>query len=256
MADASTAAERDGGVDAGPRPGTDAGIGAPTDAATESPPLSWGSACERDEDCARLCHGLDGCRAHCGAFDRCWPRCGPSLRCPDEENQTCLASSGVDSFCAPHCDIAAEDPCGPRGLGCANAYREIYVCSPGCSDDSDCTDGRQCQRTRGGGECIRLDASVGDACAKHPDGQRDSGDEQWCWVLDEASAEGICVGMNCTPASDHCERYFDPESACAIVELFPGRHAAVCVPRCGPSAACPAGLTCADQDGAQMCVRP
>ncbi len=206
--------------DAGPEPDADV------------PPSSdIGQACRGDEDCEGLC-----INDWPGGY--CTNSCGTGADCP--EGSTCTPIGRGQQICLLDCDPTDTDPCERGGYGCTSDFRFPSVCVPGCSEDSDCTDGLRCDPEGGfGGACYDPSASIGDPCTN---------DEE-CTASGFCLAEffagwpaGACIAFGCDVASNTgCEG-----DAQCLPSMGGG---GLCFDGCASSSDCRDGYTCgADND--------
>jgi len=106
------------------------------------------------------------------------------------------------AFCLDECDLASPERSCRMGYGCATSFMlPAPVCIPGCTDESDCSDGLACDPMGGfvgAGSCYDPTSSLGDACADVADCPSSS----YCLTEDEAGwPGGACIGFGCDPDS-------------------------------------------------------
>lgn len=209
----------------------------PIDAGTDAPepPSGVGTACSADTDCtggADLC--IEDPDFVPGGY--CTASCVGGAPCPD--GSTCLQLSRTQAFCFQDCDPAAEmRECRP-GYGCSSPGIGLpgSVCLGGCTDDSDCASGLECDPRAGiAGACFDPGAAVGDACGADDDCPMGSA------CLTEAGngwPGGACAGLGCDPVSNTgCTG-----DAQCLPSGFGGDG--LCVDGCGTTADCRDGYEC------------
>ena len=219
---------------------------------------TFGSRCETDVDCASVCDGEpDTCVPRCSTLTgTCTSTCTVTTACPREE-MLCVYSESAGTECVIECDPSDPDPCAPPGLGCLLGADGTNLCTPGCTQEHDCTDGRVCQRSRTGGTCFRPSARIGTPC-RFGGIESDCNASDACLPFDESASptDGECVFVGCTRTED-CRAGVQLGTVCAAVSVF-GREGRACVPECVTDDHCPDGLVCKDIAGGEErgCLRP
>jgi len=244
--DAEPDAARDGGVDASQDEGADAG----------PEPVTWGSPCAVDADCAPVCVGVtEPCAPFCRDDRGCATDCVTDADCPPYH--TCVADGAGRLGCAPRCDVVAADPCEPTGLGCRVLADGSAYCVRGCTQDDDCPVTRACERTSTGGRCFRPGRRVGATCAVRQRFLNDCEATHECWILEPTTRAGVCVAPVCRPgASADCESRVDVNSTCVEIVVEGNEPEYACVPRCGTDDSCPEGLVCRSHPHGRACLPP
>ncbi len=189
-----------------------------------------GQSCSSDTDCSEFCATeREGFRdGYCTAF------CNEDVACPD--GSVCLQVSRSQALCFAECDSTAEERQCRAGYGCAvDISLPAPVCIPGCTDDTDCDEGRVCNPERGG-SCYDPEAEWGDGCG----GSSDCPDGAFCFAERwRGWPGGMCMAFGCdeSDASGGC-----PSGTVCI----PGRHAGYgrCVAACETAEDCRDGYTC------------
>jgi hypothetical protein len=234
-----------------------------------------------ESDIGRMCTGMGDCASgfcisaddgfpggYCSAF------CGSDEDCPS--GAICLPVSRTESICLDVCDPDAAMRDCRAGYGCADSFElPAPVCLPGCTDDTDCPMGLQCDPAGGGtgeGACFDPSASLGDECesetecpsgafcygegfAGWPGGscisfgcdvEMDSGCDGDAHCIPSTMGGGLCFD-GCT-TSDDCR----PSYACEGTAAFPGRL--ICQPACTDSSVCSEERVC--NPGLGTCDEP
>jgi len=243
-----------------PPPARDAGFDAGFDA---GPGVPVGEECAEDADC-----GGDGgfCLSEGEGFagGYCSSVCVTDDECPS--GSACIGVGGGMSLCFDVCDPAATDRECRAFYGCASGLGiPMPVCIPGCTDDTDCPEGRSCRPT-GGGSCFNPDAAFGDPCESSidcADGQRCHSEARrgypggMCAVYgcDADANTGCPEGAHCVSGGRFgrcfpgCTVDTDCRSAysCAAPETHPERL--VCTPACTAHTDCTDGRACISATG-------
>ena len=169
--------------------------------------------------CSEVCRTVDGC--------------------PD--GSACVPIDRTEGLCLQVCDSEADPRQCATGNGCATSVElPASVCFPGCTDDSDCTDGRICDAAAGElgeGVCYDPDATPGDPCTG-------SG---------ECTAEGECIdeGAYGWPGGA-CTAGCDPATGGGCVGdslCVPNGHGGICLAACGGDRRCRDGYECDPDNG-------
>jgi len=257
----STTAPEDTGIsftppDASPDTGT-----VSTDATTDAmmSETDIGQICSGDTDCEVFClTDGEGFRdGYCSGF------CDDETPCPS--GSACVQVSRDQSQCFAECNPSADTRECRAGYGCAaSVMLPAPVCIPGCTDDTDCADGRICN-PEFGGSCYNPASEWGDAC----EGSSDCPDGAFCFAEAwRGWPGGMCVAFGCDPAdaggggcpagtacipggrsgygrcistcetADDCRDGYD----CGAPADYPERL--VCEPACDDSSQCTSGGIC------------
>jgi len=231
-----------------------------TDATTSSSDI--GQVCSSDTDCDVFCSTEgEGFRdGYCSAF------CNDETPCAD--GAACVQVSRDQSMCFAMCDPSADTRECRAGYGCAVSISlPAPVCIPGCTDDTDCNEGRLCN-PEGGGSCYNPEADWGDACG----GGSDCPDGAFCFAERWAGwPGGMCMAFGCDPTDDagggcptgtacipggrsgygrctaSCETADDCRDGygCGAHADYPERLA--CEPACENNSQCTDGRVCTDE---------
>lgn len=224
----STTEEDAGGIrfDATPPPDTGP---EPLDA---GPSSDIGTSCTSSADCeGGYCITED--MGFAGGY--CTMGCATDTDCG--EGGACIQIDATTSFCFDRCDPAAATRDCRAGYGCASSLEIPSVCLPGCTDDTDCTEGLRCDPTGGfsaSGRCYDPTAQLGDPCTD----ETMCGAEAICYAEDFAGwPGGSCVAFGCDPASG---------TGCAgdAVCIPAGRRGGICVDGCTSEMDCREAYDC------------
>lgn len=229
----STTAEPDSGITfTAPDVGPDTGS-ASADAAPDAGEVAGdiGIVCMSDADCDSFC-AADGEGFRDGY---CTNFCDDDNPCPS--GSACLQVNRDSSICFAGCDPSADERQCRAGYGCAASVRiPEPVCVPGCTDDTDCDEGRTCNPASGG-NCYNSEATWGDAC----DDTASCQDTAFCFAEEfRGWPGGMCLAFGCDPAADDgggC-----PE-ATECLPIGPRGHG-LCVVSCEDDEGCRPGYSC------------
>ena len=215
-----------------------------------------------------LCEGGNGICTPAGAGKICLPKCGDAAATTCAPGSSCnflgvrTSNSRTVGVCRPDCGSGA-DACGAAGRACDAARRMCVVatCPGGCPTGSTCTNGvcvpsapralyADCtpSTTIASGCASNLCLSSGTSpgfcglTCNSDDGDSVCGVGGVCWsdasrTLDRAQISGELTG-----------------AGLGQFATVGGRSAGVCVKKCGTSADCPAGATCAEWNGSRGCL--
>jgi hypothetical protein len=206
----------DAGITFDATPPPDGAFDAGTDSGTLPGDGEVGSACTAGGDCeGGFCIGPD-----MGFPDGyCTSDCSGGGSCPD--GSTCVTVDRMGTaVCLDDCDPSAAGRECRMGYGCADSFMIPPVCLPGCTDDTDCEMGLECDPTGGIGAGICFDPS--------------------------AMPGGPCVDESMCPAGSFC-----------LGEGFTGWPGGACGgPECDPVSGegCPEGAACLETMGGGICV--
>ena len=235
--------------------------GGPPDAG----PSTVGAACGLSGDCmgaANMC--LADPVFLPGGY--CTLDCAGGGACPT--GSTCVMIGRAEAYCFQDCTPGATPRQCRAGYGCANDPMIPPVCLGGCSDDTDCPTGLNCDPSGGptaSGACYDPASTYGEACAADancPMGAAclTEADNNWpggaCVAIvgcDVAADSGCPAGTRCIPGGfrgtgicvESCAVASDCRSAydCRAPATLPGRT--VCMPACATDADCTvAGNVC------------
>jgi hypothetical protein len=210
----------DGGSESGPTPGEG----------------EIGAACGTGGDCNSEFCASEGNFIFPMPGGYCVSRCGSNGECPD--GSSCANFGRAGSFCLDNCNPDASTRNCRSGYGCATGdMLPNPVCLPGCSDDSDCMDGQQCNPDGGfvgEGRCFNPDSSLGDACA---DGSQCPSDSLCVSESQSGQPGGTCIGFPCEVESN---------SGCpGDAQCLPSaRGGGICLDGCEQDGDCREGYAC------------
>lgn len=225
--------------------GEDAGIrfdATPMDSFTPDGGPDEDAGSMSDSDIGEACRGASDCEGICledfpGGY--CSNVCGGGGdACPD--GSACITVGRGTQICLAECDPTEERPCR-EGYGCTDDARIGNICIPGCTDDSDCTDGLTCDPDggfAGEGTCFDPSAEYGDPCM----------DELMCpadgFCLEEDFAGwpgGACIGFDCNLSTN--------EGCIGDAQCVPSnRGDGLCIDGCETADDCRDGYDCVDSD--------
>jgi len=233
----------------------------PADGAVDAPVAEGdiGVVCMSDADCEVYCltEGEGWRDGYCAAF------CSDEEPCPS--GAACVAAGGGMSLCLDECEPGAATRSCRAGYGCAvSVTLPTPVCVPGCTDDTDCADGRTCNPSDGG-SCYNPAAASGDPCTT----SRDCLDVESChsesrrgWPGGMCTArrcdldanagcpdgtECVLVGGRSGRCVTSCETVDDCRDAydCGATADYPDRP--VCLPACENNSQCSDGRVCTSE---------
>jgi hypothetical protein len=259
----STTAEPDAGITF--MVPDDGGFDAGFDAGSTTVMGTIGIECASDADCDTM-YCIPESEGFRGGY--CTAGCVTDEECP--MGSACIPVGGGGSMgglCFDVCDPSAPTRDCRAGYGCLVDFTLPYpVCYPGCSDDTDCPEGRTCNPERL--SCFNPDGVFGSGCAASsdcPDGMRCSGEDRGypggmctafgCDVTANTGcpADGQCIpgrtGSTFGRCLDGCATDADcrEDYRCGAVDAYPDRlH---CIPNCMTAEDCPMTGLCDSTTG-------
>src|SRR5690606_14094936 len=112
-------------------------------------------------DCDSIC--LTEAEGFVGGY--CSAPCGAGVECP--LGSVCTPVGDDEALCLQACEAGTDPRSCRAGYGCATGIGGPPICLPGCTDASDCGEGRACNPTGGfntSGACYTEGAAIGDPC--------------------------------------------------------------------------------------------